>query len=522
MTVLPHFYRRSVVSNYLSVSVQALVTVVMTPVLTSALGTTGYGVWTLALSVVLYLEVLEFGFAKTTIRYVAHYEAQRDRDGVRRTITTSFALLTIPALVAMIVGVVVAAAFPSLFDLDPQIARTAQLVCLLFTLDLALSIPSDTFGATLQALHRFDLVNATLIAVALAQALAWSIVIALGGGLVALASVTVVIGLLGQLSRFVLARRVLEGRTVARRAFDRRLVRPLGKLTAWFFVRDVAEVLVHRIDALVVGLVVGVPEAGIYAVGQKLSLLAERATWPVTVSFFPQMAGLSADAESSKFRDTVVVGTRIALGVAGPLCLTLMVLAHPAIAVWVDDAFLDAASVVALLAAALVLKALTRTGVLALEGMGQARFPALVFAAEALVNLVLSIALGRTMGLTGVALATLLAAGIAELALILPYLCRKLSVSLAGFVVPVFRAHLPGIAAGGVVGIAVRPHLTNAFFVAGGAIAIIGAYLGTFLVTGLSDLERRHLLGLLRGRRGSVSVDELGRHAGVEPPKKHQ
>ncbi|MGH9266361.1 MAG: hypothetical protein ACRD1D_16880, partial [Acidimicrobiales bacterium] len=129
MTSLPKRYGRTVFSNYVTVGVQGLATVVMTPVLVDGLGTTGYGVWALALSLVLYLELLEFGFAKTVIRAVAYAEALGDRDAVRRSITTSVVVLAAPGAVALVAGLALAAVFPSLFDLGPDLAGPARVVC---------------------------------------------------------------------------------------------------------------------------------------------------------------------------------------------------------------------------------------------------------------------------------------------------------------------------------------------------------------------------------------------------------
>src|SRR5258707_1184327 len=75
--------------------------------------------------------------------------------------------------------------------------------------DMAVSIPMDTFGCGLVALQRYDLLNATLIVVAICQAVAWTIVLGSGGGLLALGIVTVVISLVGQASRYVLLRRLV-------------------------------------------------------------------------------------------------------------------------------------------------------------------------------------------------------------------------------------------------------------------------------------------------------------------------
>ena len=505
MTGLPNRYGRTVASNYLTVAVQGVATVVMTPVLTRGLGQTGYGVWALALSLILYLELLEFGFAKTVIRAVARAEAVGDRDAVRRSITTSVFVLALPGLLALLAGLVIAALFPTLFDLDPSLAGPARAVCAMVAVALAMSIPSDTFGATLMAFQRFDLLNWTLIGVTVAEAAGWFVVLRLGGGLVAIGVVTVVISLAGQLARFVAARKLVGRISLTREWFDRRLVKPLASISFWFFLRDMAEVLVHRVDVIVVGLVIGVPEAGVYAVAQKLSLLAERAIWPATVTFFPESALLAATNDMDRLRSTVLTGTRIALGLAGPICLTLALLADAAVRAWVGNSFAAAAPVVVLLATATAVKALTRTGLLALQGMGDARFPALVLSAEAALNLGLSVALGHWLGVTGVALGTLLAACVSELAVTLPVMCHKLGVPLRSLVGTAARSHVPALAVAGLVGALLRSRVDNIVEVGLAGLTILGTYVAVFAVSGLEPGERQRLRGVLSRRPPEIS-----------------
>lgn len=510
MSSLPARYRRTVVSNYVTVVVQVLATVVMTPLLISGLGKSGYGVWAIALSMVMYLELLEFGFARTVIRAVAYSDALGDRDAVRRTITTSFVMLTVPGLAALVAGLALAALFPALFDLDDSLVGPARVVCVLVAVALAASIPSDTFGATLMAFQRFDLLNGTLVAVTVAEALGWFIVLELGGGLVAIAVVMVVISLAGQFFRYLAARRLVEHISVSRRWFDRTLVRPLARISFWFFLRDMAEVLVHRVDIVVVGLVVGVPEAGVYAVAQKLSLLAERSIWPATVTFFPESALLAAADDRDRLRATVITGTRIALGLAGPMCLTLGLLAGPAIDAWVGPSFSAAASIVIFLAGATAVKSITRTGLLALQGMGDARFPALVLTGEGILNLALSVGLGVAMGLEGVALGTLVAAVVAELSVTLPAIGRKIGIPLRTFVVSCAAPHLVPGAGAAVTGMVLRPYANGVLSV--GLIAVVTAavYAVILAFTGLDREERGRVRQLLTRRRSAISSTSAG------------
>ncbi|HEV2713556.1 MAG TPA: oligosaccharide flippase family protein, partial [Gaiellaceae bacterium] len=232
--LLPRRFRRNVGSNYLMTAASMAVALVMTPVLVHGLGTIEFGVWALVGSLVWYLPLLEFGFGAATVKYVAEHAARADSERFQRTVATSFWVLCVAGVVAIVVAAALAVLFPHLFDVASNVERDAQILILLVALDLAVAMPMDTFGNVLVGLQRYDLLNATLVAVLVSQAIGWAIVLAAGGGLVALGAVTVAISLVGQLSRLLLARRLSADVTVAPRLFDRTLVRHLAALSGWF------------------------------------------------------------------------------------------------------------------------------------------------------------------------------------------------------------------------------------------------------------------------------------------------
>lgn len=500
MPELPTRFVRNSISNYVNTGTTAVIALAMTPVLANGLGPQQYGIWALAGSMALYLELFEFGFGAATIKYVAGYAAVGDSRMMRRAIATSFWTLTLPGALTLLLGAAIAYAFPAVFDeLSADTARAAQIVILLVALDLAISIPGDTFGGVLLGLQRYDLTNLTLVATSIGQAIGWAVVLATGGGLVELAIVTVALSLVGQLSRFVLAYRLVGGISLSPRHFDRGLLKPYARLSVWLALTDASLLTVARLDTIIVGLVAGLPAAGIYAVGQKIPLAVNMLLGPTTRLFFPHSADLSARRDTSALRGAFLVGNRLSLGLALPLCLTLGVLAAPVLNAWVGPDFSDAAPVVVLLLAAIAVWALTRIGLLMLQGMGEARVPALIHVGEAVINVVLSVILGLSFGVTGVALATLIAAVVTNIGIFAPFLCRRFDVSLPTLARSIGRAHLPPLLVAGAVGlVALRadPHALPA--VAVSCALVMGAYLATFALTGVSRDELRRLRSFAR------------------------
>jgi O-antigen/teichoic acid export membrane protein len=502
VTTLPTRYRRNVVSTYLTTGVIAVAALVTTPILARELGKEGFGIWVLVGSFALYLELLEFGFGKAAPKFVAEYSARGDEPGLRATIATSFWILAGLGSVAAMIGAVVAALFPSIFGISAELSSAAQILILLVLLDLAISIPADTFGGVLMGLQRFYLVNTTLVTVTILQAIGWTIVLLNGGGLVALGVVTVVLSLGGQLTRFLLARRYVPRASISPRLIDRALARRFTGLSVWFFVLDMSRIVMIRLDTVVVGLVVGVAAAGVYAVGQRLTLALEQLIEPLTKSFFPHSSSLSAGEEHEGLRRSLLVGTRLSLAIAAPVALALGFLAGPLLELWLGAGagFGEAATVVVLLAAAVTIGALTRTGLLMLQGIGQVRMPALIVAGEALLNLVLSVILAREMGIEGVALGTLIAVVVANVGVLYPYMCRQFEVAIGELSFTLARAHLPALVVAGAAGAALHALALSGLVVLAAAPSIGIAYVAVFWFTGMTSEERGHLRGLVGGR----------------------
>lgn len=494
---LPGGYRRTALTGYAYTAAALVVAVVATPVLARALGPTSFGIWSLVGSSVSYLEVLELGFGAATVSYVAERAAARDREGVRRVVATSFWVLAAPGGVGLVLSLLAAWAAPSVLDLAPgDVAPTRALIVLL-AVDLAVSIPSDSFGGALAGLRRLDLVNSSLVVGLLLTAAGWFVVLALGGGIVALGVVTAVIGLGGQGARFLLARRLVPGLSVRPRLVQRSTASAMSRLSGWFALSDVNRVVVQRLDILLVGAVVGVAPAGIYAVGQKLALLIAKCAEPATAVLFPHSAELLARGDREGLRSALLVGSRLTLAVAVPLAAGLAWFARPLLELWVGQGYGDATRVVVLLALAAVAGSLATCVQLVLKGMRRARAAAGGATADALVNLTLSVLLGRLLGAWGVALATLVAATVAA-AVLVPAACRAVGVRPLLLFGSLLRAHLPPLAVAAAAALASRALLPHPGLLvlplAGGVVTL---HLLLLARTALDTAERQALAGRL-------------------------
>jgi len=508
-SIFPAHFSRNTFFNYLNTGSVTVVVLVTTPLLTSHLGPVRFGIWALLGAMIPYLELLELGMATATVTYVATHLESGETERVHRIINTSFFVLIVPGLVACAVTAGFAVVLPHVVHVPPRLVGDARTLLLLLALDVAVSIPGDTFGGGLVALQRYDLLNMSLIGVTVAQAVAWVVVLALGGGLVPLGIVTVTIALAGQATRYLMLRHLLPGLTISVRNVERGMIRSFAGLSGWFALNELTSAIMANVDVLIVGVVVNIAAAGIYAVGQRLSSFAVRLVTPALDVFFPYSAQMSGRGDWAAIRAAARAGSRLVVGVAAPACLILSLFARPALLGWVGHGFVRAAPVVALLCASFVVGSLSETGVMVVEGVGEPKIPTIVVTAEMVLHVGLAVVLGRWLGLDGVALGALLATVAGHGVVLLPFVCRRLGFGLGEYLASMARAHLPAAAVAGALGwflafgmhgrlLTTHGRTLDLLGVAGAAAVVLLVYLAVFAVTGLDAPERRQILGRLR------------------------
>jgi O-antigen/teichoic acid export membrane protein len=507
---MPERFGRNTASSFALSIVTIVVALVATPVLTQHLGHEEYGIWVLVASIVGYLELLELGLAGTTVTFIGRQHAAGDEKALEQTVNTSFFTLAVLGLAALVVAVVVAIVLPSLVHVSPGLVTTTRALVIVLGIDIAASIPMDTFGGGLVALHRFELLNATLITVVVARAIAWILVLTTGGGLLELGIVTVALGLVGQAARFVLFKRLVPGLSVHPRHVDRDVLRMMARPASWFALGGFVENFRDYARILILGIVRNIATAGVFAVGETLSLLGSKVQGPATQQFFPHAARLTGLNDREGLRVAVTTGCRIATGTTIPFCLVVAVLARPAIITWVGPSYAAAAPAATLLACAFALDSIAAIPRQMLSGTGEQRIPALISVGAGAVEISLVAVLGYFYGITGVGVATLITVVAVELGTV-PFLCGRLGVPSRGVFASVIRSHLIPVLVAGALGVYLSTgpvsHYVHVHGRLAGLVAVVVAgalvlvvYVALFAVTGLDGDERSRFLHFLRRR----------------------
>ena len=338
---------------------------------------------------------------------------------------------------------------------------------MVFGLQVAFELIVQGAGYCLEGLQRLDLsrgadaLRRTVVAVATAA-------VALGGGGLRGVAWAAAVGTAVGAVAAVAILRARGGRmpVVLHRGDAREMVGYAGTVAAL----NGVGVLNRTMNRLVVGWVLGPAAVALVEIATQIQNAALAVLTSTSYVALSSSSWVFERRDHARLTELALLGTKYSMLATVPLAVLAAVLAEPLVHLWVGDRYDDAAGLVVLGLAYVVMASPVALASYVLQGVGQAKTVLWASLPGAAVNLVASFVLVEVVGIAGAFQATLLAMLVVG-PLLARALVRQLGVPLGGFVRrSVVPALGPAVAAGLGAGVAVALPLGDAPTVAVGVV----------------------------------------------------
>ena len=517
---------RNLSTRYLAIGVEIALGLVTLPFNLSHLGKSAYGLWALTASVTAYFSVLDLGYSGALVKFVAQYRAKEDRRALNEILSTVFAVFATCGLITCVVAGGLAYYLPHIFRLSPDQVPTGRIVLLITSVNVAAGITFSVYGAVINGFQRYDLNNVVGTASGIVTALVNFAVIWMGAGLVGLVMAITSVRLLTYWVYRANAYRVFPALRIAPSLVRRARLREVTTFSVHMAVIDWANKLNYSMDAVVIGAFLNTAAVSMWAIGQRLAELTQRLANQLNDILFPTVVEHDTAAHAERLQRIFVIGTRLSLAMAVPMAGGMMLLARPLITSWVGPDFGESALILQLLSAVVIVRVGAAMGSTLLKGCGSHRLIAGTNMSAAIVNVALSVALVKPLGLAGVAIGTLIPVAFALTVIVFPAACRRVGLTVTeGFVQAVWPSLWP-VGAMALYVFATRPFVPHMLVAVAVEYALAVSIYGlTFLFLSISPTERQFyvekisaLAGLRRWRWmpalfAKVAADKLSEGA---------
>ncbi len=146
-----------VILSYVLMVFEVLSTLLLTPFIIRTLGQAEFGVFKLTASINAYLLLLDLGVGNAITRYIAKYRVNKDREQEKRFLGVATVFYTSIALIAIILGIVLVAVFPSAFSegLTPEEVALGQKLLCITMVNSAVTLATAAYNNVIIAYERF-------------------------------------------------------------------------------------------------------------------------------------------------------------------------------------------------------------------------------------------------------------------------------------------------------------------------------------------------------------------------------
>ena len=400
---------RGVAMNWLALGFSLCVAFFLSPFVVHRLGNAAYGVWTLVVSLISFLGLLDLGLRAAVTRYVSRHHAQDDHSNANRVISAALWLRFWIGLSAILIGMILAWLAPRHFHMPVELRTAASLAIGVAAASLAVTLLGGVFGGVLAALHRFDLLSTVTILQTTVRALGVVWLLRGGHGIVALAGWEFVVVLAANLCLVLLAYRNYPQLKIRFEKPKGEILNTIGEFSAYAFIIQICIQVMYYTDNLVVGVFVSAVGVTFYSIGGTLIEYLRQLIASVATTFLPLASKLEADGQWEKLQKLLVQGTNVALVVSLPIEVALFFRGSTFIGLWMGSQYAaESGRVLQILLLGYIFSVTTHISANIAYGMGKPKPIVIWRGGEAAVNLGLSIVLARRIGITGVAWGTVI------------------------------------------------------------------------------------------------------------------
>ena len=491
--------RSGIGGGYLNLAVTWVVQALLVPLLLHRLGRDAFGLYATLTSIVGYFALLTFGSALTVPRYVAERSVRGDEEGLSAFVSTYFVLHLGVAALGALAGWALTPLLATHLDVPAELRSAIAPAWRLVVGGWALGLAGGLFQSFLTGLGDVALANAAASIRTVLTLLVAAAILTAGGDLAALLAGLMVASLAATLMAFALLRARHPAIRIRFSSARRATLRATARPAALFFLMQVAALVVTGTDNVIIGVVLGVGAVAPYAVAFQLWALAIAVLWSGVDALLPFFTRWDARNERAELQYAFLTATRYAFAGAVLAAIVLAAFGPSLVRWWVGGAVTVSGGVLGVFAAMLLTATPIHVAALLLTGLGRHRPVALGGAVEAFLNLVISLALVRPLGVLGVALGTLCSGALTNAWIAPRAAAREVGLSPVTYVREALApALLPGLLAGALAVFLARrvgPGSPAAAFALAGVVA---AYLLVFWFGSLDAAGRREALALVR------------------------
>lgn len=440
---MKHKLRINLLASWGEHGVSMLIGLFLMPFVLNVIGDEQYGLWLFICSIAGYSGLLNLGFAQTISRFVAHHQAKDEVDEINSVVSVVGLIYLGIGAVVMLVSGALAYLIPYFTTLEGTSVGELRFVAMTLGANVALTILGSVFGGVIVGLQRMDVERGIRTICGVVRLVLTVFFLKVEYALSTLALIFFATTLVENVGYAVIVKRLIPTLKLRWRFCNQKTLKACSGFSAFSLLENISVKLVDATDTIVIGAFFGMGYIVPYYVALRLSQFITQPLQLIGAIVMPRGAELAAEDNSHRIGQLLEKGLGVAFLLTTAFFIGASYFGDSVLRAWVSRDYPESHMLLLVLLGAQVIATPIRVLRGVLFGLGHLRVPGILYFAEAIANLVLSLILVKPLGLLGVALGTAIPIVLLEVFVLLPYSLKLLKLPLWPTLSRIVSPHLP-------------------------------------------------------------------------------
>lgn len=424
--------KSGVVLSYVNLALSIVIGLFYTPFLLRMLGSSEYGLYSLAAALISYLTLLDLGFGNALVRYNSRIRAQKKNDA---SLNGLFLILySGVALICLIIGIVLCVNIEGFFKTSftpDQIERT-RIIFIILLANICISFPISVFTSLIKAYERFTFSKVITILTNLLSKGITLIVLYLGFRTsIAVAAVTAIVNITLGICSVIYCFTKIHVK-ISFKGMDKPLIREIGAYSFWIFINILVDQLYASTDSIILAKVSGTIAVSVYTIGVTFKSYFTEMSTAISGVFLPHITQMLANGKE-KMNEVSALFNRVsrlqylflAFAMTG-----FIVYGREFILLWAGEGFNDSYYIALIIMIPSIIPLSQNLGITVLQALNKHKYRSAIYLFLALLNVGISIPLAMKYEGIGSAIGTAVACVLGQIIIMNWLYARKIGLDI--------------------------------------------------------------------------------------------
>lgn len=434
--------------SYVIIVINMIIGILYTPYLTSKLGQSEYGLYSLITSIISYLTILDFGFGNAIIIYTTKYKTNNEKDKEQKLHGMFFIIYIVIGIIAGIIGAILWINSDKMFaaTMSVEELKKAKILMGILTFNLIVTFPLSVFTSIITAYEKFIFSKLLNIIRIVLNPIVMIVLLNFGYKSVALVILNTVLNISTLILNYLYCKKKLNIKLRFGK-LDTKLLKQIMSFSVWIFLNSIMDKINWSLDQFILGIFSGTTSVAIYSIAGQLNQMYLNFSTAISGVLLPKITTMQVqNANDEDFTNIFIKTGRIQYFIMALILTGFILFGREFInLIWLGAEYDAAYIITCILMISTIVPLIQNVGLNIIQAKNQYKYRVKVLIIFAIFNIIISIVLVKSIGGIGAAIGTALSQFLGQVIFMNRFYYKKTHIDIPKFWKEIFKISIPMI-----------------------------------------------------------------------------